>query len=100
MWTQLQLPIDTTCYPSAVPPAGARPAGPPVLCTRCPLFSAPYSFLTDDPLGMIGNPDRRDPLCLCCTIATVQKFRREGLYIASGLEWADAQATEDTRLQE
>lgn len=93
MIEQLPLRLDTTCRPTVEPPPGAVPVGPPELCASCGAFSTPYSVLVDAPCVFM-NPDRRDPLCLNCTIKTVRRFRVEGRFVPAALAWARGGGTE------
>ena len=90
MGEQLQL-LDTTCHPSVAPPPGAVPVGPPELCASCEAFSTPYSVLRDDPLScasMFYDPDRRELLCLACTITTAKRLHAKGMHVDTALAWA------------
>ena len=91
MIEQLPLRLDTTCRPTVEPPPGAVPVGPLELCASCGAFSTPYSVLIDDPLFchvVFYRPDRREPLCLVCTIRTAQEFHAQGKVVDTRLGWA------------
>jgi len=61
------------------------------MCASCGAFSTPYSVLIDDPLFchvVFYRPDRREPLCLVCTIRTAQEFHAKGKVVDTRLGWA------------
>lgn len=87
---QLEL-LDVTCRPTVEPPPGAKALGPATQCHGCYEISTPYSVLVDDPLGnsvFPCDPDRRDPLCLRCTIKKAKENSAAGQFVHEDLLWA------------